>query len=320
MKRVVMSIAFRWRPFWLRVLLAVWVSLILPIRPAIAHPGHGDFIHALADHTLTPNFTWAGLAIAFGFGMVHTLSPGHGKTMVAAYLVGTRGTAKQALVLGLVTTITHTLGVFALGLVALVTSQYVLPDRLYPILSFISGLIVLGVGVWLLRQHLGKGTHHHAHHHHTLHPAHHHSHHSPDPHHDPGDEHHHYYDHGHHDDGDAHHHGHHHGLPDGDWTKPVTWRSLVTLGISGGLVPCPSALVLLMSAIALHQAAYGMLLVSAFSVGLASVLVALGLMVVYARQWLDRVPKIGPLQKYLPIVSSFVIIWVGSTLAIVSLL
>ena len=96
----------------------------------------------------------AGLLIAFMFGSFHALSPGHGKTMVAAYLVGSRGTVRHAVSLGIIVTVTHTLGVFALGLVTLFASKYVVPEKLYPILSVISGLAVFGVGVWLLTSRL----------------------------------------------------------------------------------------------------------------------------------------------------------------------
>jgi nickel/cobalt exporter len=94
----------------------------------------------------------------------------------------------------------------------------------------------------------------------------------------------------------------------------MTLPSLVALGIAGGIVPCPSALVLLLSAIALHQATYGMLLVSAFSLGLASVLIAIGLLVVYARQWFYLLPSGNALQQQLPIVSAIAVILVGAVL------
>ncbi len=100
---------------------------------------------------------------AFGWGALHALSPGHGKTMVAAYLVGTRGTARHAVALGLATTVTHTAGVFALGLVTLALSQYVLPEDLYPWLNLASGLLVLGVGAAVLRARARRVRHRRAH-------------------------------------------------------------------------------------------------------------------------------------------------------------
>lgn len=250
------------------------ILTLLPAKPAIAHPGHGAFIQSLAEQSLTPTMTLTGLGVAFLFGTGHALAPGHGKTMVAAYLVGSRGTPKHAVLLGLVTTITHTLGVFALGLLALFASQYILLDQLYPILSLLSGLTVCGVGFWLLDSLLDNFEHDHDH------------------------------------DHDEHIHHHHHPVPEG----AITLRSLVALGIAGGIVPCPSALVLLLSAIALHQATYGMLLLGAFSLGLTSVLVAIGLVAVYACQWLERLPSNRVSLRHLPIASAITIIFAGAVL------
>ena len=91
------------------------------------------------------------LLIAFGWGALHALSPGHGKAMVAAYLIGTRGTARHALGLGAIVTFTHTIGVFTLGFVTLALSQYILPEQLYPWLNLVSGLLVVTVGLGVLR-------------------------------------------------------------------------------------------------------------------------------------------------------------------------
>ena len=101
---------------------------------------------------------------AFGWGALHALSPGHGKAMVAAYLVGTRGSARDAAVLGATVTVTHTIGVFALGLVTLALSQYVLPEQLYPWLTLASGLMVVLVGASVLRSRLRRAhVHEHEH-------------------------------------------------------------------------------------------------------------------------------------------------------------
>ncbi|WP_083468677.1 nickel/cobalt transporter [Nostoc piscinale] len=242
---------------------------MLPGLLVLAHIGHSEFYTKILIHQqLTPSLIITGLGIAFLFGAGHAFSPGHGKTMVAAYLVGSQGTPKQALVLGLVTTITHTLGVFILGLAALVAAQYVLPETLYPILGLLSGLTVCGVGFWLLDERLTTPEHTHKHHHH---------HHSPT-------------------------------------------KSLIALGIAGGIVPCPSALVLLLSAIALHQAAYGVVLVSAFSFGLASVLVAIGLVVVYAHQWIDHLPNSAKLLQNLSMVGAVGVIVIGAALTAISVI
>ena len=206
-----------------------------------------------------------GLLLAFCFGAMHALSPGHGKAVVGAYLVGSRGTAKHAVFLGLTVTITHTLGVFALGIITLFASEYILPERLMPFLSFVSGLLVLYIGLtmfksrlfaWLGWENAGYHQHHgassHAHEAETQH-----SH-----------------------DGFTHtHDGHTHShLP----PENVSWKNLLALGVSGGLLPCPSALVLMLSAINLGRIGYGLILTLVFSFGLAATLTAVGLAFLYA--------------------------------------
>lgn len=282
-----------------------------------SHTPQDAFTQAIARKQLTPGIMLLGLLIAFVFGSFHALSPGHGKTMVAAYLVGTRGTARHAALLGVIVTVTHTLGVFALGLVTLFASKYVVPEKLYPILSVVSGLAVFGVGVWLLTSRL-RGVaddHGHSHDHsHTHDHEHLHTHdhaHGPDEIHLHAAEHAHTHDHdGGHSHGFGHHHHHH--VPDG----PITARSLLALGISGGIVPCPSALVVLLSAVALHRIAYGMALITAFSIGLASVLIVIGLMVVSTRHWFERFPAGEGLLRRLPIASAAAITLIGIMLVI----
>jgi ABC-type nickel/cobalt efflux system permease component RcnA len=210
------------------------------------------------------------LLAAFGWGAVHALSPGHGKAMVAAYLVGTRGSARHAVALGATVTITHTIGVFALGFVTLGLSQWVLPEDLYPWLTLASGLLVLGVGLGVLRSRLRarKREHHH------------------------------------------HHHDHSHA-PEGGW------KGVIAMGASAGLIPCPSALVVLLGAIAQHEVGLGMLLIVAFSIGLAATLTGLGLAVVYARQRLtNRVNWSGRLVRVLPAASAVAIVIVGCVLTL----
>jgi len=266
-----------------------------PASAANTHTPQDLFTQAIARRSLSPGVMLLGLLVAFVFGSFHALSPGHGKTMVAAYLVGTRGTARHAALLGVIVTVTHTLGVFALGLVTLFASKYVVPEKLYPVLSAVSGLAVFGVGVWLLWSRLrgASGDHGHSHTHDNDH-THEHSHDAD----------------GGHSHGLGHHH--HHGVPEG----PITARSLVALGVSGGIVPCPSALVVLLSAVALHRVAYGMALITAFSVGLASVLIVIGLLVVSTRHWLSRFPASEGLLRRLPIASAAAITLIGLLLVI----
>lgn len=264
----------------------------------------------IAVPQLTPLVALLGLLVAAGLGALHALSPGHGKTVVGAYLVGSRGTAKHAAFLGLTVTITHTLGVFALGLVTLFAAQYVVPERLFPLLSLVSGAIVLLIGLSLfvrrLRTALGRPAHVHTLEHKHEHAPHTHEH---DDFVDPTQPHSH---------GNGHVHTH---LPPGADGSPVTWRSLLALGISGGLLPCPSALVVLLSAISLHRVAYGLVLVVAFSLGLACTLTAIGLAFVYAGRLMKRRMSMkGPIVRVLPALSAFVIMCVGGAICYEALL
>ena len=230
------------------------------------------------------------LMLAFGWGAVHALSPGHGKTVVAAYLIGARGTAKHAAFLGLTVTLTHTAGVFALGLVTLYLSHYILPEDLFPWLSVASGLLVVAIGVTLVWSRLrGHSAHDYTHEHEHKH-EHVHEHHT-------------------HDGSFVHSHGGrmHSHLPPGADGGRVTWRSLLALGVSGGLIPCPSALVLLLGAISLDRLELGMVLVFAFSFGLAAVLTAIGLLLVYARSVFERTSFTLRVPRLLPVASAFAV-------------
>ncbi len=251
-----------------------------------ATPARDRLAELIAVPQLTVSVALFGLLIAVLLGGLHALSPGHGKTVVGAYLVGSRGTVRHALFLGLTVTITHTAGVFALGVVTLLASQYVVPEQLFPVLSLLSGAIVVTIGASLLirRVRAAIGWHSHDHdHNHTDDPRLPHSH-----------------------GGRIHSH-----LPPGADGAPVTWRSLLMLGISGGILPCPSALVVLLAAISLQRVGYGLLLVIAFSVGLAGVLTAVGLLFVYAGRLLKSAGGFGRLARVLPVLSALVITCAG---------
>ena len=235
----------------------------------------GVFANAAAGRGVLIFFMLA----AFAWGSVHALSPGHGKTMVAAYLVGTRGTARHAVALGATVTITHTIGVFALGVVTLLLSQWILPEQLYPWLNLASGLMVVGIGAAVLRARVAKvagrrsqvAGHSHSHSH-------------------------------------DHHHDHHHH------EHELSWKGLIGMGASAGLIPCPSALVVLLGAISQHQVALGLLLITMFSLGLAGTLTGLGLVVVSARKLTTRLNVSGRLVATLPAVSALVIVGAGCLL------
>ena len=209
------------------------------------------------------------LLAAFGWGALHALSPGHGKAMVAAYLVGTRGRPRHAVALGATVTVAHTIGVFALGFVTLALSQYVLPEDLYPWLTLLSGLLVLIVGAAVLRTRFRQSRHAHAH---------------------------------------AHDHHHHH--------HDLSWRGLIGMGTAAGLIPCPTALVVLLAAISQHEIGLGLLLIVAFSLGLAGTLTCLGLAVVYARQVIPARLAAGRVVAALPTVSAGLIVAVGTALTL----
>ncbi len=273
------------------------------------------FAELIALPVLGAQSVLLALLAAAGWGAAHALSPGHGKTLAAAYLVGARGTACHALVLGLTTTVTHTAGVFALGLLTLFASRYILPETLYPWLSLISGIIVLGLGASLawsrFRGAGGRG--HHGHHHgHDHSHDHGHGHDHGHPHHDHRaghpHEHEHPHDHRHgRDDGQSH-------LPPGADGAAVTWRSLLALGVSGGLLPCPSALVVMLGAITLNRIGFGLLLIVAFSLGLAGVLTAIGIVLVHAGRLVKRIPEGGRLFRLLSAASAVFITLAGAGL------
>lgn len=233
-------------------------------------------------------FLLTAALIAAELGAFHALEPGHGKTIVAAYLVGSQGTALHACLLGLIVTASHTAGVYLLGAATLYASRYIVPEQLYPWLGVASGLIIAGLGIYLLIQrYAGKGHHgDHSHSHAHGHADHHH--------HEPHDHHHH------------HHHEH----------ERISYRQLLTLGVTGGIVPCPAALVVLLSAVALHRIAFGLFLILAFSVGLAAVLIVIGLLMVYARRFMSHIKGEGPLiTRWLPITSAAFITFLGLAIA-----
>ena len=269
-------------------------TLVAPPAPGTApqrssdSQGEDGFAGVFADAAAGQGALVFLLLTALAWGALHALSPGHGKAMVAAYLVGTRGTIRHAVALGAVVTFTHTVGVFALGLVTLLLSRYILPEDLYPWLTLVSGLMVVVIGAGVLRSRVrfarrvrarahGHGEAGHGHDH----------------------------DHGHHHHGDGHGHGHHH-VPD-----ELSWRGVLGMGAAAGLIPCPSALVVLLAAVAQQQVALGMLLIVVFSIGLAATLTILGVLVVSAHGLGSRLRVPRRALATLPAVSAVAILGVG---------
>lgn len=239
---------------------------------------------------------WFLLTAAFlaaGLGALHALEPGHGKTIVAAYLVGSRGRARHAVALGLLVTAAHTAGVYALGAVVLYASNYIIPERIYPWLSIFSGLIIAVLAAYLfLRAWTGMGD-------------------SED-----------------HDEAALHTHWYalRRGRVDASLTvadgarpaaeRTVPLRQLIVLGVTGGIIPCPAALVVLLSAVSLHRVGLGLFLIVAFSLGLAAVLIAIGVLMVRARHLLSRWKNDAPwMQRWLPLGSATAMMVAGLAIA-----
>jgi len=259
------------------------------LRPNRQSAPKDSFAELIAAKQLNWSMILFALLIASALGAFHALEPGHGKTLVAAYLIGSRGTAKHALLLGLIVTVSHTAAVYLLGGIVLYASEHMVPEKLYPWLALASGvmILVLGTMLFLRRLRVKDPGHHHPHHGHHDHDH---------PFHSEDNQAHHL-----HNDHDRLHHHH-----------EVSLRELVTLGISGGIVPCPAALVVLLSAVSLHRIGFGLLLIVAFSLGLAAVLITIGLLMVYSGRSMSRLHGNGQLiSRWLPLTSSAFIVLFG---------
>lgn len=250
----------------------------------VAGASETGFASLIARDHLGPGIVLLSLLIALFWGAAHALTPGHGKTIVAAYMVGSRGTARHALLLGLTVTFTHTIGVFSLGLVTLALSAFIVPEQLYPWLNLASALLVVGVGAAVFRARVRARaratahTHDHEHHHHHHH---------------------------------GHDHHHHHASP-----EDRGLRSLIAVGVSGGILPCPTALVVLLAAISLHRIEFGLALILAFSLGLAAVVSGIALVAVTAKRAFGRMSLEGRIVRALPAVSAVVIVLVGLAMTV----
>jgi ABC-type nickel/cobalt efflux system permease component RcnA len=238
-----------------------------PPMTAAVPGGVGTEIAGLLEaRDLTPLALLLSLLTAAVLGAGHALTPGHGKTVMAAYLVGARGTARHAVGLGLSVTVSHTLGILVLAGIVLAAGSALPPEAFNRWAPLASALLVLGIGGWLV---VGQVRAHRARRAAATTSAH---------------------DHPHDHDRAAgganpgeHAHGgvrHRHLPAEG---APITWRSLALLGLAGGIVPSTNALLLLLAAIAGGRPAWGLVLVIAFGVGMAVVLAGVGLVLVHAR-------------------------------------
>ena len=265
----------------------------------------------LAKGTSDWSFVFLTLLVAVALGALHALEPGHGKTLLAISLVGARATVKQATVLASALTVAHTIGVLALGLAISLLKGYFVPETIYPWITLLSGIAIAVIGARAVARQLRlRRPLAHAHvHAHTHHPDHGHAHHDHDhAHHD--------HDHAHHDHDHAHSHEHDdveharlHAIPG---NAPLRFGATVWAAMSGGVAPCPAALVVLLAAIALNQVAYGLFVIVAFSFGLAATLTGLGIAVVRGASWLHGRPQFERFARIGPLASAIVIATIGA--------
>jgi len=264
---------------------------------------------------------------ALVLGALHGLEPGHSKTMMAAYIIAVQGTVKQAVLLGVSAAFSHSIIVWILAFVALTVGNELIGEQLEPWFMIASGVLVLGIAAWILWQALRtKGGHHHHHHH--------------DHHHEPHAHHHNHGDHTHpHHGAHAHNHGEHvhshgdhtaqdHGLDDPNMDaharahaaeirarladgRTGTWQTIL-FGLSGGLIPCPAAITVFILCLHLGKMALGITLVSAFSIGLAVTLVAIGLVAAVGLKAVSsRTSRFDGLLEAAPWISAALIAVVG---------
>jgi ABC-type nickel/cobalt efflux system permease component RcnA len=257
--------------------------------PVLPHGEGGGARPQVSGGAFARLSTWTGLSLpvllvalmlAAGFGAVHALLPGHGKTIMAAYLVGAGGRIGQAVQVGVAVAFMHTASVLALGFVVLGLTAFA-PEQAYPWLTLASGLVVLGLGAALVRARTRRQG---------------------------ADQH----DHGHEDHHDREH-GHVHGTPDPD--RPLSGRGLTGLALAGGILPSPTALVVLLSTVQHHRVPFGLALIGAFSVGLAAALVGVGVLALRAREMVSHRMN-GRLWRAIPVASAAVIFGVGLFLVV----
>ncbi len=227
-------------------------------------------------------FPPVALVLAFILGCLHALSPGHGKTMVAAYLIGTRGSVTDALLLGMIVTVSHVFSVVVLGVIIMTVAAGVNSQRVDVFLQMGSGMMITAMGIWMIRRNAAAG--HGGHEGHCR-------------------------DHGH----PRHGHGPERKEPAPDGTR--LW-DLLALGVTGGIVPCPTALIVLFSAVALNKTAFGLSLIAVFSFGLAAVLIAIGVLMVKAKGFMDRRLKETGAIRALPYLSAAIIVAIGAAFII----
>jgi len=266
----------------------------------------------LARGTGDIKFVALTFLVAIALGALHALEPGHGKTLLAISLVGARATVKQATILATALTFAHTIGVLALGVAINLFKGYFVPETIYPWITLASGVVIAVIGARAVQRQIQNRqplAHEHAHGHAATHPHdHEHVHHAQGPDHDHAP-HGHDHGHGHTHDHDDLEHARAHAIPG---TAPLTFGGTVWAAMSGGVAPCPAALVVLLAAVALNQVAYGIFVIVAFSFGLAATLTGLGIAVVRGATWLQNRPQFERFVTHGPLASAIVISSIGA--------
>jgi ABC-type nickel/cobalt efflux system permease component RcnA len=273
----------------------------------------------LARGTSDWGFVALTFLVAIALGALHALEPGHGKTLLAISLVGARATVRQATILALALTFAHTIGVLALGVAINLFKGYFVPETIYPWITLLSGVVIAIIGARAVQKqiesrrplahvhvHGHAATHDHVHEHvHEPHGGDHHTHAAAATAHAHG---------GHAHDGHAHddiEHARAHAIPG---TAPLRFGGTVWAAMSGGVAPCPAALVVLLAALALNEVAYGIFVIVAFSFGLAATLTGLGIAVVRGASWLQGRKQFERFVTYGPLVSATVISLIGAVM------
>jgi len=263
-----------------------------PVAAAAVPGGVAGEIPALFQSAdLTPFIVLLSLATAAVLGAAHALTPGHGKTLMAAYLVGTRGTPVHAVGLGLSVSLSHTIGILALASLVIGAQGVLNPDLVVRSAPVIAALGIVAVGGWMLvaelRRRAAAG--------------------APSDHHEHGHDHEQEHSHEHSHGGVTHSHVPANGAA-------ITWRSLFVLGLAGGIIPSTSALLILLGAIASGRPAFGIVLVVAFGAGMALVMTGIGLLVVGARGRLDRLGSgagFSAVRTWLPLGAACLVLGLG---------
>ncbi|NOX38217.1 MAG: hypothetical protein GXO78_11865 [Calditrichaeota bacterium] len=229
------------------------------------------------------------LGVAYLLGAFHALGPGHGKALMAAYLVGTRGRVRDAVTVAAAITFSHIFSVVLIGLLAMLVMDFFFPETAGIWLSLLSGLGILAIGIWLFVKHWRRRRHRAGGVTEGLSRDHPDTHRLRESH--------------------SHKEDHHHRVPHSHQKPPTFWEN-VMLGISGGLTPCPKAVVIMLLAISLHRMVLGLLVISAFSLGLATTLFGIGVLLVKASHWATHHLPETPLE-WLPLVGAGIIIGLG---------